>query len=148
MRELFIYNVNVFTENGWINNGAIWIENDKIKEIIQGQRALHFLSEDCLIMDGENLRAIPGFIDSHIHGASGYDVMDGTNKALSTIASVLPQEGTTRFLATTMTASKNDMNQVLKTIGSYEHTAGEAYLEGVHVEGPFIAKERAGAQRV
>lgn len=148
MRELFIYNVNVFTENGWINNGAIWIENDKIKEIIQGQQALHFLSEDCLIMDGENLRAIPGFIDSHIHGASGYDVMDGTNKALSTIASVLPQEGTTRFLATTMTASTNDMNQVLKTIGSYEHTAGEAYLEGVHVEGPFIAKERAGAQPV
>lgn len=148
MSEIFIYNVDIYSESSWINNGAIWIVDDKIKEIFHKHQSLHFLSKDCVIIDGENLRAIPGFIDSHIHGAHGYDVMDGTNKALSTIGAVLPQEGTTRFLATTMTASTNEMKQALKTIASYEHIKGEAYLEGVHIEGPFIAQERAGAQPI
>src|SRR5258708_14699888 len=52
--------------------------------------------------------AIPGFIDVHIHGAGGHDVMEGTEQAMSTVAKTLARHGTTSFLATTVTASADD----------------------------------------
>jgi N-acetylglucosamine-6-phosphate deacetylase len=54
----------------------------------------------------ENFKVLPGMIDVHIHGANGADVMDGTAEALETMAEALPKEGTTSFLATTMTQDK------------------------------------------
>ena len=65
------------------------------------------------MMDGEesvgsdplpdSYHVIPGMIDVHIHGADGADTMDGTYQSMKRIANVLPQEGVTSFLATTMT---------------------------------------------
>src|SRR4029077_10840957 len=52
--------------------------------------------------------AIPGFIDVHIHGAGGHDVMEGNEQAMSTVARTLARHGTTSFLATTVTASPDD----------------------------------------
>src|SRR5258708_12305025 len=52
--------------------------------------------------------AIPGFIDVHIHGAGGHDVMEGTEQAMSTVAKPLARHGTTSFLPTTVTASPDD----------------------------------------
>src|SRR5579864_1645917 len=49
--------------------------------------------------------AIPGFIDVHIHGAGGHDVMEGTDDAMGTVAKTLARHGTTSFVATTVTAS-------------------------------------------
>ena len=54
----------------------------------------------------ENAVVLPGFIDEHIHGAGGADAMDGTREALKTIAETVAGEGTTSFLATTMTQSR------------------------------------------
>ena len=54
----------------------------------------------------ENAIVLPGFIDEHIHGAGGSDAMDGTVKDLAIIAKTVAEEGTTGFLATTMTQSK------------------------------------------
>ena len=48
--------------------------------------------------------ASPGFIDVHIHGAGGHDVMEGTEDALRAIASTIGVHGTTAFVATTVTA--------------------------------------------
>lgn len=57
------------------------------------------------IYDLKNRRYIsPGFIDLHIHGVAGADVMDGTATALKTLSQILPKEGTTSFLATTITS--------------------------------------------
>src|SRR5260370_25167808 len=47
--------------------------------------------------------AIPGFIDVHIHGAGGHDVMEGTDEAMSTVAKTPARHGTTSFAATTVT---------------------------------------------
>ena len=51
----------------------------------------------------DSYHVIPGMIDVHIHGADGADTMDGTYQSMKRIANVLPQEGVTSFLATTMT---------------------------------------------
>src|SRR5260370_24105829 len=52
--------------------------------------------------------AIPGFVDVHIHGAGGHDVMEGSEEALSGVARTLARHGTTSFVATTVTASPDD----------------------------------------
>ncbi len=90
----------------------------------------------------------PGFIDEHIHGAGGADAMDGTVEALSTIAQTVAKEGTTTFLATTMTQSKQNILNAMKAVKSYRESAPEtgARVGGIHLEGPFIAAAHKGAQ--
>ena len=95
----------------------------------------------------ENAVVLPGFIDEHIHGAGGSDAMDGTVAALETIAATVAQEGTTGFLATTMTQSRESILAAMGAVKAYrEGEHGGARLLGIHLEGPFIAAEHKGAQ--
>ncbi len=90
----------------------------------------------------------PGFIDEHIHGAGGADAMDGSVEALSTIASTVASEGTTTFLATTMTQSRENILNAMHAVKEYRANAPKtgARIAGVHLEGPFIAAAHKGAQ--
>lgn len=96
----------------------------------------------------ENAVVVPGFIDQHIHGAGGADAMDGSESALKTIAQTIAKEGTTTFLATTMTQSKGNIEKALKAVKAYREKNFDegARLLGVHLEGPFIAAAHKGAQ--
>ncbi len=91
---------------------------------------------------------LPGFIDQHIHGAGGADAMDGTTEALTTIANTIAKEGTTTFLATTMTQSKENILSAMRAVKDYRAAApaSGARLLGIHLEGPFIAAAHKGAQ--
>lgn len=88
---------------------------------------------------------VPGFIDEHVHGAGGADTMDGIQTALSTLCTTLPREGTTSFLATTMTASEESLKNALTAIDNFSCTDG-ATIQGVHLEGPFLSEKYLGAQ--
>lgn len=89
---------------------------------------------------------VPGFIDAHIHGAMGADVMDADPDGLARIAAYLPQEGTTGFLATTMTASTAALDAAMTTLADFNPGPGAADMLGVHLEGPFVNPDKAGAQ--
>lgn len=88
---------------------------------------------------------LPGFIDLHIHGAGGSDTMDGTLEALKQISRTIAEEGTVGFLATTMTQRKENIINALQTVKKYVGGRGSELL-GVHLEGPFISPDYAGAQ--
>jgi N-acetylglucosamine-6-phosphate deacetylase len=93
--------------------------------------------------------AIPGFIDVHIHGAGGHDVMEGTERSLSTVAKTLARHGTTSFLATTVTASPEDTCRSVEGIARYigqqfEALPPKAEVLGIHYEGPFLNRARRG----
>ncbi len=96
----------------------------------------------------EDAIVLPGFIDQHIHGAGGSDAMDGTIKDLSIIANTVAREGTTGFLATTMTQSPENITNALIAVKEYieSNPTDGAQILGVHLEGPFIAPEHKGAQ--
>ena len=97
--------------------------------------------------DAETLYLAPGFIDEHIHGANGTDTMDATIEALGNIATSLPQEGVTSFLATTMTMPKENIEKALLNIKEYRSKEREgARVIGCHLEGPFISPLHPGAQ--
>ena len=93
--------------------------------------------------------AIPGFIDVHIHGAGGHDVMEGNAEALRAVAETVAGHGTTSFVATTVTASPDDTIRSVKGIAHYiaaQHETEDARAEvlGIHFEGPFISSARRG----
>lgn len=97
-------------------------------------------------IDGSGKILMPGFIDIHMHGAAGFDVMDANAAALSGIAHALPQEGVTAFLATTMTQTGEHITRAVRAAGKYTSAAGEAELLGIHLEGPYLSPHKAGAQ--
>ena len=95
----------------------------------------------------EGALVLPAFIDEHIHGAGGADVMDASAEALETMAKTVAREGTARFLATTMTQSRGNILKAVRAVREYALHGGEgAGIAGIHLEGPFISPLRAGAQ--
>lgn len=143
---IYIKNAKIYTEADVYTNGSLLLADGKIQTM--KQQEISELPADSRVIDGTNLNVIPGFIDGHIHGANGADVMDATETALDTMAAVLPEEGTTSFLATTITQSAENTENALINIATYNNKPGQAEIIGVHLEGPFIEKNRAGAQPV
>lgn len=125
--------------------GDILIEDGVITRVAE---KLDLQADNYVDATGKNWTAFPGFIDIHIHGAAGHDVMDGTPEALNGLASALPKEGTTSFLATTMTQTDEAISAALQNIRAFNAQDGQAEMLGVHLEGPFISDKRAGAQPI
>jgi N-acetylglucosamine-6-phosphate deacetylase len=93
--------------------------------------------------------AIPGFLDVHIHGAGGHDVMEGTTDALAAVTKTVARHGTTSIVATTVTASPDATIRSIEGIAKYicvqhETTDARAEVLGLHFEGPFISPARRG----
>lgn len=94
---------------------------------------------------------VPGFVDVHIHGAGGRDVMEGTAEALGGVAESVARFGTTTVVATTVTASDDQICRSAEGIARYvaspqnRPAAGpRAEIAGIHFEGPFISRVRRG----
>lgn len=139
--------LQILANEKWEVDKALVIENDKIKSLIPSEMITHHLparhyefSSDCYLC--------PGFIDLHVHGANGADVMDASEEALRIISHALASEGVTSYLATTMTANDDHVAAALNTIANVMATKNHdgAAILGAHLEGPFIAKSKAGAQ--
>ncbi|MFC3884909.1 N-acetylglucosamine-6-phosphate deacetylase [Bacillus songklensis] len=147
--KTLIKNVQIYMNAQKIETGYLLIEEDVIAEIGPMEKCPTVPDSYTSIELSNKYKLIPGFIDLHIHGAAGADTMDGTKEALETMAIALPKEGTTSFLATTMTTAQSDIERALKNAASYmnEHNEkGKAEVIGVHLEGPFISPKRIGAQ--
>lgn len=124
-----------------IENGSLLIEDGKIKKI----NPTNFDSDN--ILDANGLYISPGFIDVHIHGAGGYDTMDGTVDALNTIAKTIVKHGTTSFTPTTMTVSTKAIQKSMRVIKQLKEEGTDgANILGAHLEGPFVSPEAIGAQ--
>jgi N-acetylglucosamine-6-phosphate deacetylase len=93
--------------------------------------------------------AAPGFVDVHIHGAGGHDVMEGTVEALRAVAKTVAAHGTTSFVATTVTADPEAIVRASQGISQYiavQPRAEDCHAEvlGIHFEGPFLSPVRRG----
>ncbi|MCU6603972.1 N-acetylglucosamine-6-phosphate deacetylase [Peribacillus frigoritolerans] len=147
MKTFIINNLMVHSEKETYKNGYIKVVDGKIAEV--GPASQYKQDDDAKVITlSPDYQVIPGAIDIHIHGASNSDAMDATHDALSTMAKTLPKEGTTSFLATTMTQSTQAIESALLNAGKYieNQTQENAEIVGVHLEGPFISPARKGAQ--
>ena len=132
-------NLNLYTPDGVITNGHITF----------AEQIVSIGSGDVEGIDMKGRLLIPGFIDQHIHGVAGADVMDASDEALAVLRRELPKEGTTAFLATTMTEQDDAILAACTAVKRYlkgTHDCGAEIL-GIHLEGPFISPVYKGAQR-
>jgi N-acetylglucosamine-6-phosphate deacetylase len=136
-----------------IVNGKIIIGDDIIenKVLLFNDRitAIHNAEEriqDVKIIDAKGCYVSSGFIDIHIHGSFGSDIMDYNEDAIRNISKGLCKYGVTGFLPTTMSLNMQDIQ---RTLGNIRKCAGEeaigAKILGAHLEGPFINALRKGA---
>jgi|ERR1017187_1794701 N-acetylglucosamine-6-phosphate deacetylase len=94
----------------------------------------------------------PGYVDLHIHGSAGYDVMDDTADALPAIEQLLARHGVTSYFPTTVTAPMDTTLRALErladAIEAREQNSKDgkswAVPLGIHLEGPFISHARRG----
>jgi N-acetylglucosamine-6-phosphate deacetylase len=90
---------------------------------------------------------VPGFIDTHVHGGAGADFMDGGDESNARIVSLHAQHGTTALAATTLSGTRAHIVQAIQGIvRTARHRPRGAEVCAIHLEGPYINPDRAGAQ--
>jgi len=144
-----------FTPLEEIHDALILIDGARIAAI--GPRGEVSIPAGARKVDLVDATAIPGFVDVHVHGAGGHDVMEANSGALDTIAETLARNGTTSFVATTVTAAPGEIYSSAEGIARYileradsagsakpAAEAARAECLGIHFEGPFISAKRRG----
>lgn len=105
------------------------------------------------VLDAGGRVLAPGFIDLHVHGGGGADLMDSTPEAVKQMGEAHARGGTTGLLATTLTSSDADLQATLRAFRQAKRetdAAGSDYrgagLLGLHLEGPYFSLAQKGAQ--
>lgn len=134
---------HVLTPKGFLD-GSLTINESGHIAAVDGVRVL-----ESVVRESDRPIIVPGFVDVHVHGGGGCDVMDGA-VAAATIASTHVKYGTTSLLATTMTAPASDIETALHGLQPFcdqrARLAKGARILGVHLEGPYINPGKLGAQ--
>ena len=96
------------------------------------------------IVDATGCSVLPGFVDVQINGAVGVDLTNEPSR-IAEVAAFLPACGVTSFLPTVITAPPERTAAAIATIGRWQAGEGEARSLGLHLEGPFLSRQRSGA---
>ncbi len=143
MARFLIENSRVWQEDHFVSGKTLMLSGGRIQDLrpaadiapLPGDRRL----------DAGGAYALPGFVDVHLHGSAGYDIMDASAAALQGLCDFLVQQGVTSFLATTMSASAARIEAALDAIQDFA-AAAHSPLLGVHIEGPYLNPAFRGSQ--
>lgn len=144
-----LFAARVLTPHGEISDGVVLVEDETIRAV--GRRAEVAVPESARCSELGERTLVPGFIDIHIHGGAGHDVMEADGASLGDVASHLLRRGTTSFLPTTVSAPVAVLERSLaglnRTLSSRSYLSGGPAAEplGIHLEGPFISAACRGA---
>jgi len=136
-------NGKVIMEDGIIESGTVLAENGVIRDVLEGNP--HICADETIDAGGKYIS--PGFIDTHIHGGGGCDVMDASANGLIKIAATHLKYGCTSFLPTTLTGEKEHIKKAVQNVHEVMNRGyAGARILGVHLEGPCISMKYKGAQ--
>lgn len=140
-----IHNGRLVTPDGEVPHGWVFVRDGRIAAIGHGTPPSH---DGVGAVDADGACVGPGFIDTHIHGGGGYEVMDPDPETLPNLARVLVSHGVTAFMPTTYTADHNVTMRALKNAADHEGSVdGGATILRAHMEGPYLNPRRKGAHR-
>ena len=147
VQRLLIHNARLFTPNHPGLIGWLLIENGLIRSMGFGSPPTFSDGTSVQSLDAEGQNLLPGFIDLHVHGAMGHEVMDASPTGLEEMSRFYASHGVTSFLATTWTAGHESIMKALELVEEMQGPIqGGATLLGVHLEGPYLNPTRCGAQ--
>ena len=147
MATALLHVARAFTPATELPDAGILIRDGVIEAV--GPRSSLTLPAGAREVSATDKTAVPGFLDVHIHGAGGHDVMEASESALRAVAATIGAHGTTSFLATTVTADPDAICKSSQGIARYialqhDATTPGAEVLGLHFEGPFISSIRRG----
>lgn len=141
--KLLIHHVTIISPDLEIERGTLLIEGGRIVAVTGPDELLPDADQ---IIDAEGRIAMPGFFDIHSHGAAGDDVCDSDPAAIRRIAGRKLREGVTTWLPTTLTQPEGRLMEISANCAAYMAAPDHCRAPGLHVEGPFINPNNAGAQ--
>lgn len=113
------------------------VENGRIKSFSKNEPEKYEYLEGILA---------PGLVDTHIHGYRNKDIMNAEKGALNVISEGLLECGVTSFLPTTLTDTKERLNEAVEIVGEEYKDVSGAKVRGIFLEGPFFTEKYKGAQ--
>lgn len=134
---MILENLKYFNKDFDLVEGSIFV-NDKIISDANNASGEKY--------DFNGLIAIPGLIDIHTHGGLGADVCDKSIDSLNRLSKYYASHGVTSFCPTTMTLSHEELKEIFAIIENFKSKEPAAYIHGINMEGPYISKEKCGAQ--
>ena len=145
-----IFSRRALTPQQEIADAVVLIDGDKIAAV--GRKDEVTVPASARRHDKRDFSVVPGFIDVHIHGAAGHDVMESSPEALAAITTSVAARGTTSLVATTVTASEETTAKAAEAVAGWMQREARkgaervpsAEILGVHFEGPFISRARRG----
>jgi N-acetylglucosamine-6-phosphate deacetylase len=139
-------NARVVLPDRILERGTVVIESGVIKAIDESYRS----ATQAEVIDLSGLILLPGFIDVHIHGAVGVDVMEATPAGLQEVSRFLASQGVTAWLPTFVPASDETYASAINAISAAMQNSepSGARVLGVHYEGPFVNSAQCGALHV
>ena len=126
-----------------VEGKSLLVERGLIARLVDDKESA--TAERTLDLDGLTLS--PGFIDVHIHGAVGVDMMDASSADVAHVAQFLATQGVTGWLPTLVPAPGEDYARAIKAIDYAMQSHVGARILGVHYEGPFLNAAQCGALR-
>jgi N-acetylglucosamine-6-phosphate deacetylase len=143
-RRSFLTGASIILPDRLVTGQTVVIENGRIAELVSGPRVA---GRDETRIDLEGCVVAPGFIDVHIHGVAGHDVLDGAG-AIAAVAAELPRFGVTAFCPTTIACPPAELSALLEEVARLRSARAPeaARVLPAHLESNFISPEYRGAQ--
>jgi N-acetylglucosamine-6-phosphate deacetylase len=138
--RLILKNASVVTADHVIENGTVAVDSGVIVSVAERVPATQQT-----VFDLSGLFLLPGFIDAHIHGAVGVDVMDATSADLLSVSEYLASQGVTGWVPTFVPAADENYASAVEAIAKAAQSSSGARVLGVHYEGPFVNSAQCGA---
>lgn len=154
MKKTRIVNGIVYTKEGRLLPGEVWVEDGRIVRVLTEESdmakepaGLPDFSDADLVDAGGNY-VLPGLVDIHSHGAVGHDFCDEDVKGLKEILAYEKSVGVTSYCPTSMTFPEEKLSRVFAQIPEVmeEEDSRYARVLGINMEGPFISPAKVGAQ--
>ncbi|MGH7534891.1 MAG: N-acetylglucosamine-6-phosphate deacetylase, partial [Gemmatimonadales bacterium] len=145
MASYLITGARLCTDQGVVERGWLLTADGRVAGLGAGRLAVKGPAPEPV--DAAGLVLMPGFVDVHVHGGDGADVMDADPEGLARMARFHAAHGTTAVVPTTWAASPDDVRAAVNAVAAVTGPVeGGATIVGVHLEGPWINPARAGAQ--
>ena len=128
--------------------GAVIIQDDQIFDVVGKDRLVKLtLDSDAKVIDLDGAIISAGFIDTHIHGVHGFGTEDGTVESILGMSEALLDYGVTSFCPTVYPQPNSEFLDSIHAIRDAIGNEKGAKIKGINLEGPFISKEKRGAQK-
>src|SRR5579862_2274759 len=129
------------TESGTRERVSIRIADDRIADVVEEEMPAPLPTEERVDLAGRTV--VPGFVDIHVHGGGGSTFTDGDAEAVAQACRFHRMNGTTRNLASLVTAPPEVL---LRALASLADLTASGVVTGIHLEGPFLSPQYCGAQ--